>query len=185
MEHSLHAEKKQLREKLLGSVLGVAIFLLVGCHGSHITIVGEPPQATLIVNQTQDITAVVTGSDQKDVTWSVCDGDGTNCVPGGDSAVGTIVATGRDAGNNAIARYTAPDAVPSPPACLQTAEGCAVAIKADLVSFSGACFSTITITAPNPVPAISSLTPNSATAGDPGFTLTVDGSGFVASSLVR
>ncbi|MFQ5818009.1 MAG: IPT/TIG domain-containing protein, partial [Terriglobia bacterium] len=185
MDLPVRAEKRQLREKLLGSVLGVAIFLLVSCHGSHITIVAEPPQACLSVSQTQDITAVVTGTDQKDVAWSVCDGDGENCVPGGNSAVGTIVATGRDADNNAVARYTAPYAVPSPPACLQTAEGCAVAIKADMVSFSAACFSTITIIAPNPVPSITLLTPDSATEGGTGFTLTVDGADFIASSVVQ
>jgi hypothetical protein len=37
----------------------------------------------------------------------------------------------------------------------------------------------------NPVPTITSLAPDSVTAGGPGFTLTVDGSGFVNGSVVR
>lgn len=44
---------------------------------------------------------------------------------------------------------------------------------------------TFTITAPNPVPAIASLNPASATVGDAGFTLTVTGSNFVNNSLVK
>ncbi|MDB5234238.1 MAG: hypothetical protein JWR44_1231 [Hymenobacter sp.] len=36
----------------------------------------------------------------------------------------------------------------------------------------------------NPVPTISTLAPSSATAGDPGFTLTVNGSGFVSGAVV-
>ncbi|MCG3159389.1 MAG: hypothetical protein JMDDDDMK_00375 [Acidobacteria bacterium] len=42
-----------------------------------------------------------------------------------------------------------------------------------------------TVSQPNPVPAISSLSPNTATEGGPGFTLTVNGSGFVNGSEVR
>jgi hypothetical protein len=45
---------------------------------------------------------------------------------------------------------------------------------------------TFTITVPdNPVPAISSLSPSSATAGGSAFTLTVDGSDFVTGSVVQ
>ena len=39
--------------------------------------------------------------------------------------------------------------------------------------------------APNPVPAITSLDPGTVIAGDPGFTLTVHGTGFVVDSVVR
>ena len=38
---------------------------------------------------------------------------------------------------------------------------------------------------PNPIPAISSISPSSATAGQPGFTLIVKGSGFFSSSVIR
>jgi hypothetical protein len=45
---------------------------------------------------------------------------------------------------------------------------------------------TVTVTAsPSPVPVISSLSPVGAAVGGPAFTLTVNGSGFVASSVVR
>jgi IPT/TIG domain len=37
----------------------------------------------------------------------------------------------------------------------------------------------------NPVPALTSINPNAATAGDPGFTLTLNGNNFIASSVVR
>jgi len=42
-----------------------------------------------------------------------------------------------------------------------------------------------TFTVNNPVPAISSISPSSATAGGPGFTLTVNGSNFVSGSKVH
>jgi uncharacterized protein (TIGR03437 family) len=42
-----------------------------------------------------------------------------------------------------------------------------------------------TITAPNPVPAITSLNPATALAGDAGFTLTINGSSFIANSVVK
>lgn len=44
---------------------------------------------------------------------------------------------------------------------------------------------TFTITQPNPVPTISSLSPNKATEGSPAFTLTVNGTGFVNGSIAR
>ncbi len=44
---------------------------------------------------------------------------------------------------------------------------------------------TFTVNPPNPVPAITSLSPNSAVEGSAGFTLTVNGSGFVNGSIVR
>lgn len=43
---------------------------------------------------------------------------------------------------------------------------------------------TLIISAPNPVPVMSTLAPGSVTAGNAGFTLTVGGSGFVATSTV-
>ncbi len=43
----------------------------------------------------------------------------------------------------------------------------------------------VQIVPPNPVPLLSGLAPNGATAGDPALTLTVTGSNFIASSLVQ
>src|SRR5262249_23978646 len=42
-----------------------------------------------------------------------------------------------------------------------------------------------TINPPNPVPILTSLTPNVAAVGGPAFTLTVNGSGFVTSAVVN
>lgn len=44
---------------------------------------------------------------------------------------------------------------------------------------------TFTITQPNPVPTITGITPNSAVEGSAGFTLTINGTGFVNGSVVR
>src|SRR6266498_3228501 len=44
---------------------------------------------------------------------------------------------------------------------------------------------TFTITSANPVPSITSVNPTSATAGGAGFTLTVNGSNFISTSVVR
>ncbi|QQS47371.1 MAG: hypothetical protein IPM66_01525 [Acidobacteriota bacterium] len=44
---------------------------------------------------------------------------------------------------------------------------------------------TFTITAPNPVPTLTSLSPNSAVDGSPAFELTVNGMGFVNGAVVR
>jgi hypothetical protein len=44
---------------------------------------------------------------------------------------------------------------------------------------------TFTINAPNPVPTLTGLNPNSAIEGSLGFTLTVNGTGFVSGSVVR
>jgi hypothetical protein len=44
---------------------------------------------------------------------------------------------------------------------------------------------TFLVYTPNPVPSLTSLSPSSATAGSPGFALTVFGGGFVSSSTVR
>src|SRR5665811_1869006 len=44
---------------------------------------------------------------------------------------------------------------------------------------------TFTINSPNPVPTTTSLSPSSATAGGAAFTLTVNGTNFVAGSVVR
>ncbi len=44
---------------------------------------------------------------------------------------------------------------------------------------------TFTVIAPNPVPQITTISPNTAVEGSPSFTLTVNGTGFVSGSVVR
>ncbi|MCI0744222.1 MAG: hypothetical protein L0Y58_02350 [Verrucomicrobia subdivision 3 bacterium] len=43
----------------------------------------------------------------------------------------------------------------------------------------------LTVVQPNPLPTLTALTPNEGTAGSPAFTLTVNGTGFVNTSVVR
>src|SRR5438067_2975536 len=50
---------------------------------------------------------------------------------------------------------------------------------------SGTGTATLIITINNPVPTITSISPNSATAGSGGFTLTVSGTNFVSASTVN
>jgi len=172
------------------------LFLLVaclltepGCALTEIIITADPSTAELVTGQTQTITAVVTGSsnpEDKQVIWSVCDGQGQDCVDGGNSTVGTVVPTSADSDGNARAIYTAPASLPSPPACLSTSDGCAVVVRGKLARFEAACFTTITLhEPPNPVPVLDSLTPDDATEGEPAFTLGVTGSNFILSSVVR
>jgi len=57
-----------------------------------------------------------------------------------------------------------------------------------VMTVSGVTSNTVTMAiqpAPNPVPAVSSLNPTSAAVGGPDFPLTVNGSGFISSSVVR
>jgi N-acetylneuraminic acid mutarotase len=58
-------------------------------------------------------------------------------------------------------------------------------VLADIGSESVCNLSISTTPAPNPVPLIAALSPSSATAGGPDFTLTVQGSNFISGSVVR
>jgi len=60
-----------------------------------------------------------------------------------------------------------------------------VTVPTDSDSFPDNNLSTLNLTANNPTPSISSLSPNSAAVGSGAFTLTVNGAGFVNSSVVR
>ncbi len=132
---------------------------------------------------------MVTGtSNQNDkaVVWLVCDGDGENCVSGGNSTLGTISPTSLDSSGNSVALYAAPSSQPTPPACTEETDGCSVVVKGQMVNFEAACFTRVKIQGPpNPVPAITSITPDTATEGGAGFTITVNGTGFVADSVVQ
>lgn len=122
--------------------------LLAGCSTTHIVITASPSTAELEVTESVTITAIVTGTENpedKEVEWSVCNGQGESCVLGGNSTLGTVVPSTSDSSGNAQAVYTAPDSVPSPPDCLETSDGCAVAVKGQLTHHDAACFSTITI----------------------------------------
>jgi len=117
----------------------------------------------------------------------VCDGDGKNCVEGGNTTVGTIAIVGTDANKNRILRYTAPTSVPVPPACATVPDGCLLKLKVKLrvAKVTRKAGATVSATATNPIPFLASLSPDRDAAGSPAFTLTVDGNGFVGGAVIR
>lgn len=123
---------------------------------NHVVVSVFPGSATLPPLGVQSFSASVLGSGNQGVIWQI---SGTPCGPGG-GACGTIDANGT---------YTAPPTAPSPDA-LQI-----VAVSQDDTAQSGTSSVTIS-TGVN----ISALHPASVYAGGlQGFTLRVDGSGFV------
>jgi hypothetical protein len=115
----------------------------------------SPLSATVRIGHFESFTATVTGA-SGGVTWSV------NNTPGGDSVVGTIDSNGQ---------YLPPTVVPSPPS---------VTIRATSVaSPTSSGTATVTII---PQASITSVSPSPVTTGN--FTLTVNGAGFVAGSIV-
>ena len=122
---------------------------------SGVTVTVSPSSASVRTGRPQTFTATVTGAPGT-VTWSV------NGIAGGDVVVGVIDANGR---------YLAPSAVPSPPTVTVRATSTA--------SPTSTGSSSITIL---PLPSISSVSPSPVATGN--FTLTVNGAGFVAGSVV-
>ena len=103
------------------------------------------------------MSANVTGTSSTAVTWSV------NGVPGGNTTVGTIDATGR---------FTAPAAIPTPNV---------VTVAAALQS-SPAVQGTSSIAILNPVPVVTAINPTTIGVGP--FTLVVTGSKFVSGATI-
>jgi len=121
----------------------------------HVIVSVSPPSVTLAPGASQSFTAMVAGTTDQQVTWTIT---GTACNAG--APCGTI---------NAAGLYQAPAVVPSPNALS------VVATSAE--DSSRTASSAITITAQ---PTILSLLPSSATAGAAGgFTLLVQGANFV------
>src|SRR4029077_19848621 len=86
----------------------IVIFFQQGCSSNSVSVNPDPPAVTIsisptaasvVTTKTQPFTATVTNATNTAVTWQV------NGVTGGDSAHGTISASGL---------YTAPSAVPNP-----------------------------------------------------------------------
>jgi hypothetical protein len=125
---------------------------------NHVLVSVQPQSVTLAPLAVQGFTAAVLGTSNQSVVWQI---QGTACANAG--VCGSI---------DAIGNYTAPGSAPSPDA-LQV-----VAISSDDTTQSGAANVTIS-TGAN----ILSLHPASVYAGAAdGFTVLVEGSGFVASS---
>jgi uncharacterized protein (DUF1800 family) len=126
--------------------------------GTGISVAVTPASVSLHGGTHQTFSATVTGSTNQAVLWYV------NNLPGGDSTVGHI-SSGGD--------YAAPPAVPNPNVVTITATSVADATK----SGTGA------VTVQNPIPALTSVTPNSIGVGT--FLITVTGTGFVSGAKVN
>jgi C1A family cysteine protease/alpha-D-ribose 1-methylphosphonate 5-triphosphate synthase subunit PhnH len=105
-------------------------------------------------------------------------------VTGGNFVSGSVV---RWNGNNLVTTYTSATQLSGavPAAYIASAGTASITVfnPAPGGGTSGALTFTINA-APNPVPALASLSPASTAAGSPAFTMTVDGSNFVATSKV-
>src|SRR6266481_2265959 len=161
------------RAMKLIAVLGIAsLMFLVGCGGTTGQSINQPPavvtvspaSATVQTGGVQQFTATVSpsGANQA-VIWSL---SGTGCTG---ASCGTIDTTGK---------YTAPATTPNPPTVTVRAASVADSAKAAVAAVN-------VMTAVNPIPAITTISPNSADTGGAPFTLTVNGSNFVAGSVVR
>ena len=116
-----------------------------------------PNPATVRAGSSQQFAAAVTGTSSTSVTWSV------NNVPGGNSATGTITASGN---------YTAPATLPNPNT---------VTVQAASSADSSASGSS-NVTLLNPIPSLSSINPTSINLG--ALSLSVTGSNFLNGSQV-
>jgi 6-phosphogluconolactonase len=163
-------KSKMLAKKLLAVLAIASLVFLVGCGGNTsqppppsqpTAVTVSPSSVTVQTGGVQQFTATVSpsGANQA-VIWSL---SGTGCTG---ASCGTIDATGK---------YTAPASVPNPPTATVRATS--------VVNAAAAAFAAVNIT--NPIPAITTISPNSADTGGAAFTLTVNGSNFVTGSVVR
>ena len=118
----------------------------------------SPNPASLITGQRQQFTANVTNTANKAVNWAV------NGVSGGNSAVGTVSASGL---------YTAPDFVPNPPSVTITATSQADSSK------SGSAQVSLAYAAPH----ISSFSPDAVPVGSSDTAVSITGQGFSRASI--
>jgi uncharacterized protein (DUF1800 family) len=116
-----------------------------------------PTKASLRPAATQQFAATLTGTTNTAVTWSV------NGTAGGNATLGMVSASGL---------YTAPAALPTPNPVNVTATSVA----------DSRSVATAAVTVENPVPLVSSVSPNPITVGN--FSLTVMGSNFVNGATV-
>jgi hypothetical protein len=120
-----------------------------------ITVTVSPSSASVRLGRSQAFAATVTGAPGT-VLWSV------NDIPGGDTVVGTIDASGQ---------YTAPSVVPTP---------ATVTVRATSTSSAASTGSALVTVLP--LPAISAVSPTSLPTGN--FSLAITGVGFVPGSSV-
>jgi uncharacterized protein (DUF1800 family) len=151
----------------------VLVWLAAGCTGlgsktgsgsptippdsAAVVVTVTPATAMVRAGATQEFTSAVTGNANTSVTWSV------NMVPGGNATTGTIDATGL---------FTAPANLPTPNTITVTATSAADTTKQGNSA----------LTLENPVPVLTSVSPNTIAAG--AFSLTLNGTGFMKTSGV-
>ncbi len=132
------------------TVVVLSLFFLPAAAQAKAKVTLTPSQTTVATTQTQELTAVVTGTTNKNVKFHVCDSNGQNCVLGGDGTRGILVANGVDANNNPIVTYSAPAALPSATLCQAVDTGCRLKVRALLKVGRTKIkkFATVTLTAP-------------------------------------
>ena len=146
----------------------ILVLLVAGCAGvgskggggspvippenAGVVVSVTPATAAVRAGATQTFVAAVTGNANTSVTWSV------NAVAGGNTTTGTIDATGL---------YTAPVNLPTPNTITVTATSAADTTKTGNSA----------LTLENPLPVLTSVSPNTIAPGS--FSLTLNGSGFI------
>jgi hypothetical protein len=126
----------------------------------QVVVAVSPSAPVVLVGQTEQFTASVTGSANQGATWSV------NGVVGGYATVGTISGTGL---------YTAPSVPPTPDTVTITA--------ASVVEASQTATAQVSVL--NPAPVVSTVSPAVVNAGSGNTTLVVTGTGFTVQSVVE
>ena len=137
----------------------VLVVLAGGCVGVVVPpkVTVAPDTANLRVSQSQQFSVAVTGITSELVTWSV------NGIPGGNSTLGTVSATGD---------YTAPAVVPTPNTVTVQATS---QTKTTVLGES-------TVTLENPIPVVTAISPT--TIGLGAFTVTITGGSFEKGAVV-
>jgi hypothetical protein len=130
---------------------------------ASVTVIIAPKSAGLLLGATQQFQATVTGTSNTNVSWEV------NGAAGGNSSIGTIVATGPG-----TATYTAPAVLPSPPSVTLTAVSQADPQASDSASVSLSDDIAVNVS-PNPA--------SVPTNGEQVFTATISGLGSATTGV--
>ena len=149
-------------QPISGAIAGVlfqsAIFIPVkNAVSGAISVTLSPSGRTMRCGSTLTLTARVNNTSNQSVIWQV------NGIPGGNATVGTISASGV---------YTAPLVLPATPSVQITA----------VSQQDSTAQASVTVNLQNPLPAVSSATPNPINPGS--ATITVNGSGFANGGVI-
>ena len=125
--------------------------------GLPVTVTLAPNGRTIRCGTTLALTATVSNTSDRAVTWQV------NGQAGGNSTIGTVSAAGV---------YAAPAVLPNP----------ATAIVTAVSHFDATAAASVTVNLQNPLPVVTSVTPNPVNPGN--ATLTVNGTGFANGAAI-